>query len=244
MGGQEPAGVDAMKPTVICSFYVERKKEFPDVKTPYLDCLRILDRSCQRFGFDHVVLTDCRTTRTLTDAGFRTYFADLPDSLMRATTEIQARWLSSPYSAGADTVFVGADCIIRNDFRASLPACDLAIAYMQGHKRWRMNNGFMAVPDESREKVAPLFRWIANDTGVAMCEDMIAIERALSPMPPDFGTYRRRALDVAFLPLPKWNRYMQKADDAAEDAFVLHFMGGWDDAKALFFQWADRHGFA
>ena len=41
--------------------------------------------------------------------------------------------------------------------------------------------------------------------------------------------------------MPIWNRYMRSADDAAEEANVLHFMGGWDNGKALFFEWAARH---
>jgi hypothetical protein len=139
------------------------------------------------------------------------------------------------------TIFVGADCLIRRDFRNDLPACDVAIGYMKGHKRWRLNNGFVYIPAESREKVAPLFRLVADDTGELMCDDMLALERALVPMPPDFGEHERRGLTVSFLPMPIWNRYMRSADDAAEEANVLHFMGGWDNGKALFFEWAARH---
>jgi len=232
-----------MKITV-CSFWVHRPKEYPKA-APYLDMLKILDASCRRVGYDHVVLTDCRTSEAIECAGLTPYMADLPDSLMRSTTEIQARWLESPHSRGCNTVFVGADCIIRQDFRDALPKCDLAIAFMKGHKKWRLNNGFMFVPADSREKVAPLFRLIADDTGAAMCEDMIAIERALIPMPKDFGIHRRRALDVAFLPLDRWNHgYQINPADPASDAYVMHFMGDSFTGKPLFFEWAARHGFA
>lgn len=228
---------------VVCSFWVHRPREFPRA-APYLEMLRVLDGSCRRFGFEHVVLTDLQTSGKVSAAGFTPFMVDLPGNLMKAATESHARWLASPYSIGCDTTFVGADCIIRRDFRHDVPACDVAIAYMKGHKKWRLNNGFIHVRAESRDRVAPLFRLVADDTGDEMCEDMIALERALVPMPADHGCHERRGLSVAFLPLPVWNRYMEDEADAAVDANVLHFMGGWQNGKALFFSWARRHGFA
>lgn len=239
---------------VVASFYVHRPKEFPKA-APYLEMLRILDASCRRFGFDHVVLTDGLTSGSVSEAGMLPYFVNLPNSLMKSTTEVQARWLASPHSIGLDTTFVGADCIIRRDFRADLPACDLAIAYMKGHKRWRLNNGFMHVRAESRDRVAPLFRLIADDTGDEICDDMLAIERALVPMPNDYGAAERRGLAIEFLPLPVWNCCPKTAADPAPGANIMHFMGGWHalpsgqivtepKGKALFFDWAARHGFA
>lgn len=229
---------------VVCSFWVHRPKDFPKA-APYRDMLRILDGSCRRFGFEHVVLTDQTTAPLLYEVGLTPFLIDLPFSLMRSSTEAHARWLASPHSVGKDTVFVGADCLIRRDFRADLPECDVAIAYMKGHKKWRLNNGFVYVPAASREKAAPLFRFVADDTGDEMCDDMLALERALVPMPEDFGTVPRRGLDVAFVPMDKWNYgYQIDPTDPAQDANVMHFMGGWDGGKSLFFEWAKANGFA
>lgn len=243
-----------MNKTVVCSFYVDRRREFSkrgalkqfaDEPPDYIAMLKILDASCARLGLDHVVLTDAATSPEVEDAGLRAFFADLPDSLMKATTEIQARWLESPYSKGVDSVFVGADCIVRREFRGALPACDFAIVFMKGHKRWRLNNGFMFVPDKSRERMAPIFRLIADDTGERMCDDMLAIERALSPMPKEYGVHRRRQVDVAFLAVNEWNRGFEiDVADPAEDAFIMHFMGDWRGGKKRFFDWAAKHGFA
>lgn len=227
---------------VVCSFWVKRK-EFPKAP-PYLEMLKILDRSCKRFGFRHVVMTDSTTVPEIYGTGLETFFVDLPENLMKATTQVQWRWLASPHSEGLDTSFMGADCLVLKDFRKDLPPADLAVAYMKGHKRWRMNNGFFQVPAESRDKVASVFKFIADDTGDEMFEDMLAIERALQPMPEDYTTEKRRGLDVAFLPIPVWNRYMQDADDSAEEANVLHFMGGHAEGKSLFFEWARRHGYS
>lgn len=229
-----------MNRIVVASFWVSRPKEFPNA-APYRDMLKILDASCRRFGFDHVVLTDSLTAPLAYEVGLTPWFVDLPYSLMRATTEVQARWLASPHSAGVDTVFVGADCLIRRDFRADLPKADLAIAFMKDHKRWRLNNGFMYIPAGSRDKVAPVFRLIADDTGEEMCDDMLAIERALVPMPADYGKVSRRGIDVSFLPLAQWNHSIEHHGEPAADCNVLHFMGGWDAGKPLLFEWAAQH---
>jgi len=236
-----------MKRTVVLSFYVKRRaKDFGLQKVaPYLDMLAILDRSCARAGLEHIVLTDDTTSQDVTAAGLTPFMTELPRSLMQATTEIQACWLESPHSKGVDSVFVGADCIVRQDFRPFLPRCDLAIAFMKGHKKWRLNNGFMYVPAESRERVAPIFRLIADDTRQKMGDDMTSIERALVPMPADYGTFSRRGVDVAFLPLNEWNYgYQMDPADPASHAYVLHFMGDWKEGKPLFFAWAKNHGFA
>ncbi len=240
---------------VVASFWVHRPLDFPNkdhpVIAPYLDLLKVLDASAKRFGFDHLVLTDHDTAPQLAAAGIGYFAADLPRSLMQATTVSQACWLEHPVSKDVSSIFVGADCLIRRDFRDELPAGDLSVAYMKGHRRWRMNNGFVHIPAASRTRAARVWRSIADDTGPAMYEDMLAIERGLAPMPNDYGLFARRGLAVNFLPLSKWNRYMTDRDrrypdameDAAEDANVLHFMGGWGDGKALMLKWARKYGF-
>jgi hypothetical protein len=241
-----------MKQIVVCSFWVHRPDEFPVPPNPdYLSMLKVLQDSCTRSGFGHIVLTDHATQPKITGTGIVSYAYDLPRNLMRAATEAHAQWLADPQLRFVNTLFVGADCLIRRDFRAELPAGDIAIAFMRDHKRWKINNGFVYVPAASRAKVAPLFRSIANDTSEEMFDDMLAVERALSPMPTDYGVHERHGLKVNFLPLLKWNRYMAVCKqtpnplaDAATDAAVLHFMGGHDNGKRLYFQWAKAHGFA
>lgn len=242
---------------VVASFFVARSHkalrqehgaatEKPPTAERYIAMLKVLDASCRRFGLDHVVLTDCVSAPLVAEAGLHPFMSDLPRNLMQATTEIQARWLASPHSLGCNTTFVGADCIIARDFRPELdPAADLSIAFMAGHKKWRINNGFMHVPARARVSVAPLFRLVADDTGPAMCEDMIALERALSPMPRACGRTIRRDLQIHFLPLALFNLSLQHTPtEPIENAFVLHFMGGWENGKQLFFDYAEAHGLA
>ncbi len=234
---------------VVASFWLRLPDEFPNAPD-YLSMLKILDGSCARAGMAHVVLTDHATGPEIAAAGIKAFASDLPQSLMLATTRAHATWLERGFR-DVDTMFVGADCLIRRDFRHQLPKGDLAIAYMKGHKRWRINNGFVYVPAASRAKVAPLFRAIADDTSEEMFDDMLAFERALEPMPPQYGVCERQGLAVNFLPLPKWNRYMAETkttpdplSDSAEMANVLHFMGGHAEGKKLYFDWARAHGFA
>lgn len=223
-------------PLVVCSFFVERIADYPDA-VDYIPLLKALDRSCRRLGFDHVVLTDNKTAPQIAGAGMLAFPTDLPRNLAMALTEAQARWLDP---LGYDTLFVGADCLIRRDFREHLPVADLSIILRPGHKRHRINNGFMFVPAASVASVAPLFRRIANDTGNSFnkCNDMEAVERALSPMPTDYCLTERAGLTVNFLPMEIWNAGPRKVDDAAEQAHVLHFRG--KVRKAVMIDWAKR----
>ncbi len=227
-----------MRDLVVCSFWVHRPADFPDA-VDYLPLLKTLDRSCRRLGFYHVVLTDNATAPQIAGAGMLAFPTDLPRNLAKALTESQARWLNGPL--GHDTLFVGADCLVRRDFRPHLPFADLSIILRPGHKRHRINNGFMYVPAPSREKVAPLFRSIADSTGDSFnsCHDMVAVERALAPMPDDYCLTERAGLTVNFLPMGIWNAGPKTAEDPAEQAHVLHFRG--KSRKTVMLEWAARH---
>jgi hypothetical protein len=223
---------------VVCSFWVHRPKDFPKA-APYANMLQTLDGCCKRLGYRHVVLTDWTTAPHVDALDLTSFGVPLARNLMLAVTEVQARWLESPHSADVDTLFVGADCLITRDLREAVPPGDLVVAYMKGHKKWRLNTGFMYVRAESREKVAKVFRLVAGDCSPVMCDDMAALERALSPMPPDYGAWARRGLCVNFVEMDIWNRVVNSGDDPAANAYVLHFLG--EHRKALFFEWAKKH---
>jgi len=226
-----------MRDLVVCSFFVDRRADFPDA-VDYVSLLKALDWSCRRLGLQHVVLTDHATKPEIESAGIGTFAFDLPRNLMRALTEAQARFIED-WRISGDILLTGADCLIRRDFRGHLPETDLSIILRPGHKRHRINNGFMFIPAASREKVAPLFRRIADSTGPAMCDDMVAVERALAPMPDDYCLTERAGLTVNFLPMGIWNAGPKTADDPAEQAYVLHFRG--KARKAVMLEWAARH---
>jgi hypothetical protein len=221
----------------VVSFYVDRRADFP-AAPDYIPLLHALERSCTRLGFNHVVLTDFYTAQTLTDQGFRVFARELPKALSNALTEVQAQYLEA--LPRRDTLFVGADCLIVRDFRAHLAAADLAIILRPGHKKHRINNGFMYVPAASVAKVAPLFRTIARTTGGSFnsCHDMVAVEAALAPMPTTYGVVERAGMTVNFLPMNVWNGGPKTADDPSPESFVLHFRG--KERKPVMLAWELR----
>lgn len=229
-----------MNETVVCSFYVERKQDFPDA-ADYIGMLKILDRSCRAAGMRHVVLTDMASSRMLPEDMER-FESDLPRNLLQATTTAQAEWLRSPRSEGIDTVFVGADCLVLHDFRPFLRPADLSICTFPHRKLWIMN-GFIQVPAASREKLIPLFDRVAHGTRAfpaTTCDDMASWERVLRPRPKDlWGKEERHGLTVRFLPEPIWNERPLSADEPYAEAHVLHFRGA--PQKPMFFEWVARH---
>lgn len=224
-----------MTPLNVASFYVDRRTDYPDA-VDYIPLLEALHRSCGRIGARHVVLTDYATAPEIEAAGIGAWRMDLPRNLMRALTLSQALWLEA--GNYGDTLFVGADCLVRRDFRDAMWGADLSIILRPGHKKHRINNGFMFIPGGSVAKVAPLFRRIADSTGEVMCDDMVAVERALSPMPDDYGLIERAGLTVNFLPMGIWNAGPRTVDDPATAAHVLHFRGR--ERKGVMLDWAKR----
>lgn len=222
----------------VFSFWVHRPADYPNAPD-YVPLLKVLDRSCERIGINHNVLTDFATMdRVLDEVDAVASPFRLPRNLMRALTEAQALCLENPLPDQGDTLFVGADCLVLRDFRPHLPPADLSIILRPGHKRHRINNGFMFVPAASRAKVAPLFRQIADNTGPSMCDDMVAVERALAPMPQDYGIHERAGLTINFLPMHIWNGGPKKVEDEAAGSFVLHFRGR--HRKSIMLDWAAR----
>lgn len=226
-----------MTSLAVASFWVHRPDDYPDA-ADYLRLLALLEASCRRLDLAHIVLTDNETAPLLRDAGITYFRTDLPRNLMMAFTEAQARWLEFDHRGPIDTLFVGADCLIRREFRHDVPAADLCIAFRPEGKRHRLQNGFMFVPAASRTKVAPLFRRVADTCGGEMCDDLVSIERALSPMPTEYGLQERAGLAVHFLPMSPWNDAPDGLEDSIEDAFVLHFRGR--RRKELMVEWALR----
>lgn len=230
---------------VVCSFWISRPRDWPEKKWPKIKLFpkmaAILDASCKRWGYEHVVLTDWATAPSIDALGLRTYGAPLPRDMMQATTAAYAYWMESPYSRGVDTLYVGLDCIIRRPVEDMLPDGDVTIAYMKGHKSWRLNNGFIHVRAEARERAAKLLRLVADDTHPVVCDDMAALERALVPLPVDYGTFDRHDMKIGLVPMHTHNRQVNLVDEPAEDACVLHFLG--EQRKQLMLDWAVHNGF-
>lgn len=234
------------RPTV-CSFWVHRPIEHPGA-ADYPAMLRILQRSCDRFGMRHVVLTDRATTSyERWPAGIKSWATDLPQPLMQACTEVQARYLES--RPEGDTLFVGADCIFIGDPSKLYPKDPaLCLTYRHPAANYPINTGAQLIRRHSLDKVAALYRRIADRTGTKWCDDQRAIRAELEPMPPVCGVYDRAGLSVAFLPMRTFNRLPKSAIDPCRDAVMLHFRGKQHSTgqtrKELLFAWAQQHGYA
>ncbi len=232
--------------TVVCSFWVHRPADFPNAPD-YLQMLKILDESVKRAGMYHVVLTDHATAPKVQSELMMAQPFALPRNLLQATTEAQAQWLAWPGSAGVDSVFVGADCLVLRDFRPYLNAsADFSAVHFE-HKRLWFMNGFMHVPAHTRAQLAPLFREVADDTHpmeARSCDDMQAFQRAFGPKPefPYGGPVTRRGLQVQYLREEIWNGRPHRADEDFGASYVLHFRG--PKQKPLFVEWARHWGFA
>jgi hypothetical protein len=210
--------------------------------------LRILDRSCQRLGMRHVVLTDHETRASaLWPADVAGHAMHLPMPLMQAATAAHAQYLET--MPEGDTLFVGADCIFLSDPMKRCPKEPaLCLTYRSPSANYPINNGFMLVRQHALPKVAALYRRVADRTGTKWCDDQRALRAELEPMPSTCGVHVRAGMIVAFMPMKLFNSLPYNVDDACLGKVMLHFRGKQhatgQHRKDLLFAWAARHGFA
>lgn len=240
------------RPTVV-SLWMLRPEEHPEAESRnYPGMLQVLQRSCDRFGMRHIVLTDIETRRSAQwPEGIEAFACrDLPKPLMQACTEAQARWLENQHhhermggNGKGDTLFVGADCIFVGDpIRFYPPGPDLCVTYRDPTSRYPINTGAQLIRRRAIDRAAALYRRVADRTGVKWCDDQRAIQAELGPMPATVGTYERAGLSVAFLPMARFNVVPKSVEDPCAGACMLHFRG--KGRKQFFFDWAKRHGYA
>lgn len=230
----------------IASFWAHRPVEHPNA-ADYPGLLRILQRSCDRLGLRHIVLTD-RATRAsdLWPAGVDAWATDLPVPLMQACTEVQARFLefTVDWPARPDVLLVGADCILLDDPNRHFPAePDLCVTSRAPSRLLdAINTGAMLVRHRAIDRAATLYRRVADRCGTVWRDDQKALVAELSPVPLVPGTHERAGLTVGFLPMKRFNQTPLWAGDPCKGAVLLHFKG--KAGKKLMFEWAKRHGFA
>ena len=229
---------------IVASFWVDRPFEFPNA-ADYPAMLRILQRSCDRLGLRHVVLTDRATISSglwpsaYDGASIEPIALDLPVPLMKAVTTAQAKWLYQPEARKEPTLFVGADCILLRE--PTMPRAHMAVTYRNPTARYPINTGSILIA-QPHKRVRGLFNEIANACGETWCDDQRAIQAALDPMPATFGNYNRAGLHVAFRPMFPFNHLPASVDDPATGAEMVHFRG--KARKQFLFDWAKRWGFA
>lgn len=210
----------------ICSFYVHRPDEHPDA-ADYVEMLGWLQLSCDRLNLRHVVLTDHISAGRLPQRMER-HVSVLPMPLMQAVTWAQSHWLETGEWNNADTLLVGADCVMLRHPGKTYPGdnkADLCVTFRPGHKRYPINTGAIMVRRQARARAIRLFGNINALTGAKWGDDQRAIEAALFPMPKTWGIHERAGLRVAFLPMKGFNDVPQSPADRMSGATMLHFRG-------------------
>lgn len=201
---------------IVASFYAPRPEHpfFQDY-TPFLNLLRL---SCEKFGHQHVVLTDDPAV------GDDAYVTDLPRSLMKATVAAQYAWLSDLRNANTPTLLTGADCVLGRDpvcmalahGRGTLP--DIVITTDDRFQDCRMNCGAIYIPQPS--VVAPVWKAALDACGDVWGDDQTSV----------YGALKASDLVVHELPCDPYNLAPDNPGEDCSRGVVLHFRGprkGW-----------------
>jgi hypothetical protein len=201
----------------IVSFWTPRHDHpFYQDYMPYLNVLRA---SCEKFGHQHIVITD---DENLPDA----FVAALPESLMKAIIRGQLAYLNSGL-AQEDTVFVGADCVLARD-PAEVFDMPFDVAFTTGHfSDCILNTGAIYVRGgvDARPIWAKAFAAMGEEWG----DDQKALAAVVDPI--EVATNVRASnksvcgLSVLFLPVDPYNLAPEYPDDDCTRGVILHFRG-------------------
>lgn len=199
-------------PVLIASFFAPRHDQWG---ADYLALLRLLDKSCQRFGLDHLCISD-RDLKVVD-----TLVCKLPDNLMIAIIDGQKQcleWTQEP------VLFVGADCLIAKDPRA-INGGDLTITTSDTFGDCRMNTG--AIWCHNPARCVPIWRAAVDAQPEQWGDDQIALYEAV------------KASGASFQEVPAETENWAP-DDVSDNAgmpTVVHFRG---TRKAWMAEWARR----
>ncbi len=190
------------------------------------------NESCRRYKVRQVVLTDRGVTFP---RGIDPFWADLPHALMPATIAAQLAYLESA-SFNADTILVGADCILGRDPRPVFDGTfDLGVTTHPFHD-CILNTGAIFVPLYAKPLVARFWREALARCGEVWGDDQLSLAAAIRPTL-KHGIEMRDDVRVAFFPAETHN---WAPDDVKQRIapFVIHFRGGRKKYMRRYFeQW-------
>src|SRR5690349_17128798 len=86
---------------IVASFYAPRFEKWKGCD--YDELLLLVDKSCRKFGLNHIVISDA------TRPNLETFICDLPENLMQAILCGQMRILEK---AKESVLLIGADCVL------------------------------------------------------------------------------------------------------------------------------------
>lgn len=196
---------------IVASFYAPR---FDKWGCDYIELLKVLDASCERWGVRHVVISDRQLP-------FDTFVCDLPENLMLAILDGQRQFLES---TDDEVLLTGADCVIAQDPRGRLEGHDMAIT-IGPFADCEMNTGAIWC---AGKRCAPVWREALKSQPREWGEDQVAL----------YGAVRASGLRVLRHRCETHNWKPGSAQDSAGRPVVAHFRGR---AKKYMRQWAWLH---
>lgn len=205
----------------VVSFFAPRPDHpfFQDYQ-PFLNLLRL---SCERFGHQHLVLTDDPSV------GDDAYVTELPRSLMKATIAAQLAYLDDPQFANVPTLFTGADCVLARDpAQIDTRGVDLVITVDDRFQDCRMNCGAMFIPRP--KSVRWVWREALKRCGDDWGDDQISLYSVIDEM-------RANWLHVREIPCDPHNLAPDHPADDCRRGTVLHFRGARKDWMEAYCQY-------
>ena len=195
----------------VVSFFAPRHDQWG---CDYLALLRLLDKSCRRFGLEHYCISD----RNLEVVD--TLICKLPENLMQALLDGQLQclqWTQEP------VLFVGADCLIAKDPR-TIKGGDLTIT-IGDFSDCPMNTG--AIWCHNPARCVPIWRAAVDSRPVTWGEDQTALYEAV----------KASGANVVSVNADQHNRAPSSVEDSADMPTVVHFRGR---RKSFMADWAKR----
>jgi hypothetical protein len=198
---------------IVASFFAPRYEKWPGCD--YDKLLLLLDKSCRRFGLEHVVISD--TLRP----GLNTALYDLPAELMPAILTGQRNFLAA---TPGPVLLVGADCLLTKDPRPVL-AGDITVT-IGPFADCEMNTG--AVWCASGARCAPAWDAALDDGPLEWGDDQRMLYEAI----------QESGLDVRKVRCEDHNAAPDNIDDDAGMPTVVHFRGR---RKSWMGAWGQRY---
>ncbi len=200
---------------IVVSFYAPRFEKYEGVD--YDELLFLLDKSCKRLDFKHMVISDKVRPKPL-----NTYLTYLPENLMEAFFYGQGRLL---FEIKEPVLFVGADCLLTRDPRPFF-LNDLTITTSDYFSDCKMNTGAIFVKETYL--CAEIWEKIYESKPKEWGDDQIYLYKEL----------KKSKLKITKIPCEEHNWAPRDIDDDANMPTVVHFRGR---RKRFMKEWAKKY---
>jgi hypothetical protein len=201
---------------IVASFFAPRYEKYEGVD--YDELLYLLDKSCKKLDFKHLVISDEPRPKPL-----NTFLCPLPEELMQAILCGQMMLLAE---SKEPVLLTGADCLLTRDPRPFFQG-DLAITTSKTFSDCVMNTGAIFVKHPN------------------LCFDIW--QKALDKNPVEWGDdqtclyeiIKESKFDVKEIACEEHNWAPNDLDDDANLATIVHFRGG--KRKKFMKDWAKKY---